>query len=102
MRPVPDIDPCEVIIDTAKYLPSMSEIPEEFRSEDKWLCAQSDLCKGHLTPKEGVNADQAFRVISAIQSSFDPTYRHKRAGVAFLLSEWFEDYRDDTRLPDLE
>ena len=37
------------------------------------------------------DTNKAIRHLKAILVSYDPKHEHKEAGVAFLLSEWFED-----------
>lgn len=79
------------------FLPPMSEIPEEFkRSHTEWnkLFSRwfySGLPKGtEFVPREGINRDEAIRHIRYCMKSFEPKHEHKEAGVAYLLSLWFE------------
>jgi hypothetical protein len=37
---------------------------------------------------EGVDAEMAFRHLSAVQRSFEPKHQHKEAAVAYLASRW--------------
>src|SRR5690606_16382260 len=99
--PIPDISTADTIFGSTKYLPKMSDIPEEFKHGSEvsniWLKAQSDwffggIKENQLKPKPGVNKSKALRVLQAIQVSFEPKHEHKAAGVAYLLSEWFESY----------
>lgn len=84
-----------------KHLPKWEDIPQEFKehnSDNKWLKAQSDwFSKGikfsSLIPKKGIDKQQALSILSAIQSSWKPKHEHKAAGVAYLMSEWFSDYK---------
>ncbi len=82
----------------AVLLPSYSELPEEFRStSNKWCKIQqrwffSGLPKDtDFLVKEGVDMNLAFRHIKAIHASWEPKHEHKEAGVAYLLSLWFDD-----------
>lgn len=97
MTPVPEITDAEMIFGTTKALPPYKEIPEEFSHlSNKWNRLFNEwfffgLEKLEATPKEGVDRRKAMRAISAHMKSFDPGHEHKEAGVAFLISEWFED-----------
>ena len=79
-----------------ELMPSYNELPDEFKQRNFW----SDLVSGwfssglqslNLKPKDGVNSKQALRQIRTVLGSFEPQHEHKEAGVAFLLSEWFEE-----------
>jgi hypothetical protein len=43
-----------------------------------------------FTPKAGIDRTKAMRHISACMRSFEPKHEQKEAGVAYLLSLWFE------------
>jgi hypothetical protein len=80
-----------------KLLPAMSSIPEEFKSRNtKWNDIVSKWFYGgfknpKFTPKKDVDTNKAIRHLKAILVSYEPKHEHKEAGVAFLLSQWFED-----------
>lgn len=79
-----------------QLMPAYKDLPEEFRSErdpfsrlvSKWFF--EGIRKDALTPKAGVDAAAAWRHMKAIMGSFDPSHEHKTAGVAWLMSQWFE------------
>jgi hypothetical protein len=79
-----------------ELMPAYKDIPDAFKQHSFW----SDLVAGwflaglenlDLKPKDGVNKNLALRHIKAILGSFEPKHEHKEAGIAFLLSEWFEE-----------
>lgn len=80
-----------------ELLPPYEEIPDEYKDgHTKWNKLFNDwffggLTELNLTPKEGVVRNKALSHIRAIMVSFEPQHEHKEAGVAYLMSEWFED-----------
>ena len=81
-----------------ELLPQQSKIPEIFKKgrgtkwndiTSKWF--YNGLKNVKFIPKEGVETNKALRHIKAILSSWEPKHEHKEAGVAYLLSQWFED-----------
>jgi hypothetical protein len=97
---IPEVDGLDTVFGNIKHLPAMKDIPEEFKTgyrSNKWIAAQMDwFFKGikptSLIPKEGVDRGKAIRALQAIQCSFEPSHEHKEAGVAYLMSLWFDDY----------
>ena len=81
----------------AELLPAYKDLPEEFtRHEGKWHKVMSDwfyrgLKNAKWMPKPGVDTKKALAHIKTVLGSFEPKHEHKEAGVAFLLSEWFDD-----------
>ena len=77
-------------------MPAYSTLPEEFRRErdpysplvNRWFAL--GLPKDRLKPKEGIDANEAFRHMKTIMGSFEPKHEHKIAGVAYLMSQWFD------------
>lgn len=77
-------------------MPAYKDIPEDFRRErdpfsrlvHKWFF--EGISKDALKPKEGIDANMAWRHMKAIMSSFEPSHEHKTSGVAWLMSKWFE------------
>lgn len=111
-RPVPVVDDVDVVFGggAMKILPPYDQIPAEFKDwnrPNRWAELVNDWffwglkdCK--WTPKPGVDTEAALRAARCCMASFEPQHEHKTAGVALLLSEWFDDatyerYRD---LPD--
>lgn len=85
-----------------EYLPPWEEIPEEFKRETKevkkWInCVNDIFYKGivgtNIRAKKGIDGGAAIRQCSMILHSFEPKHEHKTAGVAYLLSLWFEDFQ---------
>lgn len=81
-------------------LPKREDIPEEFKRHNgtKWNQLFSDwfyrgLKESEFIPKEGVDVDKALRHIKCCMGSWEPKQQHKEAGVAYLLSLWFEDVK---------
>lgn len=78
-------------------LPPQTEIPREFydrrnewaRITSQWFFKGLD---GRFIPKTGIDARRAVRHLSACMRSFEPKHEHKEAGVAYLLSLWFDRY----------
>jgi hypothetical protein len=98
-KPIPVTKPETVFGgDIEKLMPAMADIPDEFyRSSNEWVKIQSHwFYKGLpgttvVKPKEGINTKEAFDHLSAIQSSFEPKHEHKMAGIAYLMSLWFDE-----------
>ena len=81
------------------YLPAWDTIPEEFKIHNKWDSLFSMVFFGDsrakdvwMKPKEGVDPALAGRHLKCVMGSFAPKHEHKAAGVAYLMSEWFEDW----------
>ena len=78
-------------------MPPYKDIPKEYKDgQTKWNKLFNDWFFGGLStldlaPKEGVDKLKALSHIKAIMTSFEPQHEHKEAGVAYLMSEWFED-----------
>jgi hypothetical protein len=96
MRPIPEISGLDLAFGTTAHLPKYDEIPEEFKKrnnpfvkiQQKWFF--SGLDGGEIEAKKGVDRKLALKALAAIQKSFEPSHEHKEAGVAFLMSEWFD------------
>ena len=79
-------------------MPKYEDIPDEFKGSGTGKFGKffTDMffkgiknCK--LYPKEGVDAEKAWRHIRAVTTSWSSAHEHKTAGVIYLLNEWFED-----------
>lgn len=99
MRPVPNVDAPAAIFGQIKgILPAWDEIPEQFwkhhnpyaRVVSKLFFSGGALSDFGLTVKPGLDKANVMRAVNACLSSFEPNHEHKEAGVAFLLSEWFD------------
>ena len=79
-----------------KLLPFWNEIPEEFREEQdqysrhvyRWFYHGID--KRQWKPRDGIDPEIAWRHLQACMGSFEPKHEHKIAGVAWLMSQWFD------------
>lgn len=80
------------------FLPKYSEVPDEFKTHhgNQWVDLAnrwffSGLPKGTVfNPKAGIDTTKALRHIKYCLGSWEPKHEHKSAGVAYLLSLWFE------------
>lgn len=96
--------------DVRDLMPAMEDIPEEFRDRNSrsewnlfvrdWFFSSNHLETWDLYPREGVDADQAYRHLSAVIRSFQPKHEHKEAAVAWLLSRWFDRVEANAAAPD--
>lgn len=79
------------------FLPRRDEIPDQFwRGSTEWNKVFgrwffTGLPIGtSFRPKPGINGEEAVAHIKAVMVSWAPKHERKDAGVAYLLSEWFE------------
>lgn len=84
--------------DVYHLMPAYEDIPDEFRKnrENPFAKLQRQwFFKGINTrvfvAKPGIDKSLALTHLSAIQNSFEPRHEHKAAGVAYLMSLWFEE-----------
>lgn len=101
---VSDLDVGMGARDMCVLLPQMKDIPEDFKSffgrgeANKWVKIVDDMFfrgvkKIEIMPKEGVNSVIAMRHLKAILHSWESSHEHKTAGVAYLMSLWFDDFK---------
>jgi hypothetical protein len=82
------------------YLPRYAEVPDEFKRANTAGATWQNVASGwffsglhgRLVAKPGIDRDAALRHIQACLTSWEPKHEHKEAGVAYLLSLWFERY----------
>jgi hypothetical protein len=87
--------------DVSHLMPSYNEIPEDFRREkgeaQKWVDIVNDWfflgMKNIRWVVKHKDIDKAVAVnhLMAIMQSWEPQHEHKIAGVAYLMSLWFDD-----------
>lgn len=83
---------------TEVLLPNYDEIPDEFKNEKtKWNKYINDwfymgIKIVSVTPKDGIDIEDALRHIKAALVSFQIKHEHKMAGCAYLLSEFFDEF----------
>jgi hypothetical protein len=81
-----------------ELLPAWSDIPDEFKGFPGNAWAQTaerwffDGGRVSCTAKPDIDIRHAYRHLDAILRSWDPQHEHKIAGVAYLLSLWFESF----------
>lgn len=78
-------------------LPEKVDIPREFfRGDNPWsrLTARWFYkgLKGRFIPKAGIDPKKATRHLATVMQSFEPQHEHKEAGVAYLMSLWFDHF----------
>jgi hypothetical protein len=96
-KPVDDVTlafPASVV---GSLLPPISDIPKEFSERSNpWGKLTSEWffrgLKGQFIPKDGIDKQAAMRHLGAVMRSFEPKHEHKEAGVAYLMSLWFDRY----------
>jgi len=77
-------------------LPEYDNIPQEFKNGNtKWNKLFNDWFFNGIKviayyPKSGINREDAMREIQCIMKSFSPKHEHKEAGIAYMLSEFFD------------
>jgi hypothetical protein len=81
--------------DMQKLMPSMLEIPAEFKRGNLWTRFQArwffNGLKGKPKARDGIDQSTALRHLAAIQGSFEPKHEHKEAAVAYLASLWLDE-----------
>lgn len=97
------VDEPTVVFGPAKiddFLPPYAVIPEEFKDWNaRGLCWNRVVSqwffgglRGTLVPKADIDYTQALRHLQACMRSWEPKHERKEAGVAWLMSQWFERY----------
>jgi len=84
---------------TGTILPPIEDIPEDFHRlyGTKWNKIVSrwfynGLPEGtEFKARDGIDTDIALRQLGACLGSYQPKHEHKEAGVAYLMSLFFED-----------
>jgi hypothetical protein len=82
----------------ADVMPAYDAIPVEFkRGSNPWAQLTSEWFYGGLNgdfvTKEGIDKSDALRHLKRIMGSFEPKHEHKFAAVAYLMSEWFVEFK---------
>ena len=98
MLPIPEVTDVDVAFPARPPLPAWDDIPKDFwRHGNEWAEIVSrmffeggSLADFGITPKAGVDLKAAMRAIRVCLGSFEPKHEHKTAGVAYMLSEWFD------------
>jgi hypothetical protein len=82
--------PADVI---GRYLPELSEIPEDLDKEFEELAQYAFSHAVELKPealKEGIDPELANRHFNAVLRSFQPKHQHKLKGAGYLLYLWLK------------
>lgn len=96
-----DVTAPDVAFGTTKHLPPMDEIPEEFKNmncDNKWIKLFATwFYKGlpetvKFSLKPGVDGNKLMSFLKAHMASWEPKHEHKTAGVAYLMSQFIDDY----------
>lgn len=109
MLEVPEVSAADIAFPTTPPgLPPWDDIPEDFRDNwhrdnhpwcripSKWFYQGGGLSDFGLTPKDGIDGDKAMRAIRCCLGSWEPQHQHKIAGVAYMLSQWFDQAKPQT------
>lgn len=99
MREVPQVTMVDVAFPArgVEFAPPYEEIPEVYKAwqTPKTAFFMQLFYKGlknlKLTPRDGVDADQAFAALRVIAGCYGLKHEHKMAAFAYLQDEWFED-----------
>lgn len=93
-------------------MPKRTEIPVEFKESDNpWALVQADWFHKYVSgyvyskykdiddeltfiPKKNIDKDKAIRHLKMIQTSMEPKHEHKQEAVAYLMSLWFDNIKD--------
>lgn len=107
MRSIPEVSDVDLAFPArgVEFAPPLSEIPELFRAGgtkghrffSDWFGGRVDWTRVGMLPKEGVDPAAAFRVLQVVAGTWSIKHQHKESAVAYLLHEWFEDFRWATR-----
>jgi len=95
-KPIDDIT-AAFPVDVYHLMPPEKEIPEKYWRivDDSWpgklftALFFNGLVNLKLIPREGVDAQAAFRHIRAIMGSFQPKHEYKEAACRYLFDHWF-------------
>lgn len=101
MIEIPEVDDIDIAFggyDQEWFDKVLAEVPEEFKRHGgtEWNEIVSYWFFNGLNDrvqfkaKKGVDAQKAFRAVSAVLGSFRPKHEHKEAVCAYLLSQWFD------------
>jgi hypothetical protein len=108
MIPIQEVTQLDLAFSGSKgleLLPPWEKIPEEFKQgHTKWNTLFNDwffsgLREGAVFfPKEGIDKAKALRHLRCCMTSYALQHEHKEAGVAYLLSEWFDEVKYEEEL----
>lgn len=96
---IPQVENAELAfgVNNLDNFPPYNEIPQEFQNRNtKWNELFNDwffvgLTSLEATPKKDVDLDRAMRYIKAHMKTWKSKHEHKAAGIAYVMSLWFED-----------
>jgi hypothetical protein len=93
------------------HLPPMDEVPDDFKNgmnSTVWHQAFNEwfyygVARDQFKIKPGINEVDAFKHLSSVIGAYWPKHEHKEAGVAYLMSLWFDSFepRMKNKLSDL-
>lgn len=89
-----------------EFMPSAQQIgkyPKQLELEslvEHWFFNGAKGFK--LVPKEGVDVQKALTHLKCVLGSFLPKHEHKIAAVAWLINEWFDEFKEVDEAPSKE
>jgi len=108
--PVPDMTKLDEAFPTLGKLPPLDWVPDRFwvdpkadrryeNRNDPWVelahtffAGRPPATQWHAIPREGVNAEKAWVAVVVALRCYGLRHEEKMAQVAYMLSEWFEDF----------
>ena len=89
--------------DVKSLIPPASTIPAEFwRPSGTWDDALFNglffggCANVRFYPARGIDAELAYRHVTAIMRSWEPKHEHKQAACRYLFTQWFDKVEWDT------
>lgn len=93
-------------VDYRKYAPMYvayhkNTVPEPFRRDNgtmwnvivsSWFFSGLKSVVQSLTPRPGIDAEQALAHLSVVMKSWEPDHQSKEACAAYLMWLWFDDF----------
>ena len=105
MFPIPELTEADRYYPSRalEWMPKREDIPEEFHylnsdnpgarlTHKLFFGGEEKISDLRLYPKVGVDSDKAFGAAMATLRSYAPSHEYKEEAVAYMLSEWFDDY----------
>jgi hypothetical protein len=101
---IPEVLDTDLMFGTDKHMPTEKDIPKEFFEESsKWntlfdkMFYHHDMKDVEMFPKAGVDPVKAMRLVKAHMMSYGTKHEHKRAGCAYMMSQYFDDWTNNKK-----
>lgn len=102
MIPVPEVTQVDIAFPArgTELAPELDQIPQEFHYHPWWSqfwcpiwtqAPHRNPQDVQLSPREGVDAQAAWNVLTVVLGCYGIQQERKRAAMAFLSDQWFED-----------